>query len=550
VKIPDKPAERQDFVYEIVMKCLASQEERKAYYRTLKNYYLHGHDGTVDPANVINKIFPYIDMVSAFMYSQDTTRFSVELGKSVSDMEINKVPALNEAVNDTWHASNTDVLFGNALDWAFVYGSMFVKSRWNVDRIEPFIVEPHNIGVYREDVIGLTRQEAFVHCYSIPESQLIHDLTVANHKDIESILAEASFNDEAPSDDSTGPVDQIIVAAVNPEVTGEVKLNLDPLIRYTPKLLQRMARMYELYVYDDELTDYRVFTLAHPWVIVYDRPIEKMFLENDIPLTQICPFPLHDYFWGIAAVERLIPLQSMRNERWKQIQHMLNMEASPSKWGAGLSGAADEIADTLETPNGLVMGDPGTAKLESVKRDMPQDLFAVLNYIDERFEDYLGVNNILAGKGEEGVRSEGHASQLLRVGSSRTKRRAMVVEDALEDLATTYLQIMKKYSKKTYRADDGAEFLAAQFTDDFIVKVDAHSNSPIFVQDIAQLAFSLFKAKAIDRSTLIEMLPVPMKDLLKQRLKTKIEPQEAAERQQELQAQAAGGKVTPMKKSK
>jgi hypothetical protein len=548
MRIPANPDKRQEFIQKVTEQCLSSREERVAQYKTLKNFYLNGHDGTAEPASVVNKIFSYLDMVSSFMYSQDTTRFSVELGKSVSDLELGKVPALNEEVNDVWHASNTDILFGNALDWSFVYGSMFIKSIPKGEEIKPFIVEPHNIGVYREDVIGLTSQEAFVHCYSIPESQLEHDLTVANHKDIDRILKEASFNDEAPTDDSTGPMDQIIVSAINPEVVGEVQLNLNPLLNYVPKILQRMGRMYELYVYDDELRDYRVFTLAHPWVIVYDRPIAKMFLEHDIPFTQICPFPMHDYFWGISACERLIPLQTMRNVRWKQIQHMLNMEASPSKWATGFPGSTEELADASETPNGLLMGSDGIAKLESIKRDMPQDLFAALNYIDERFEDYLGVNNILAGKGEEGVRSEGHASQLLRVGSSRTKRRAMVVEDSLEDLATTYLQIMKRYSTKTYRSDDGSEFLPSQFTDDFIVKVDAHSNSPIFVQDQTQIAFQLFKAKAIDRATLIEMLPVPMKDLLKQRLKTKIEPQEAAAHAEEMKIQAAGGKVASIKK--
>ena len=72
------------------------------------------------------------------------------------------------------------------------------------------------------------------------------------------------------------------------------------------------------------------------------------------------------------------------------------------------------------------------------------------------------------------------------------------------------------------------------------VKVDAHSNSPVFSENMTDMAELLFKAKAIDRETFIEMLPVPMKDLLKQRLKTKIEPAEAAEKQAELKAEAEG----------
>jgi hypothetical protein len=48
------------------------------------------------------------------------------------------------------------------------------------------------------------------------------------------------------------------------------------------------------------------------------------------------------------------------------------------------------------------------------------------------FEEASGIVNVLQGKGETGVRSSGHASQLARLGSSRARKRALVVEDALE----------------------------------------------------------------------------------------------------------------------
>lgn len=551
MEIPTPLPARQSFLEEVIGQCLVSMDQRKDYYRTLKNYYLEGHDGTNDPSSVINKIFPHIDQVSSFMYSQDTTRFSIEVDKSVPDLEMSRVPPLSEVVNDVWHASNTDILYGNALDWSYVYGSMFIKARWNVDRIEPFIVEPHNMGVYREDVIGLSRQQAFIHCYLIPDTQLIHDLTVANmaRADIDRILGEATIQSGFVDNEDTGPTDQILVSAINPEIVGEVQLNLTPLINYVPQTRQKMARMYELYVYDSAIGDYRVFTLAHPFVPVYDRPMKEIFVDNEIPFVQICPYPLHDYFWGIAPVERLIPLQIMRNRRWQQIQHLIDLEASPPKWASGFTGDSDEMADTLDSPAGLVSSsESGQGKIDSVAPKMPDDLFGVLSYIDGLFDDVMGVNNIMSGRGEEGVRSEGHASQLLRVGASRTKRRAMVIEDSLEELASMYLSILQRYSDKTYRADDGHEFLPAQFTRDHVVKVDAHSNSPVFVQDQAQLAFQLFKAKAIDREELIEMLNVPMKDLLKKKLKTKIEPAEAEQAAADRALAKETGKVASIKR--
>ena len=105
------------------------------------------------------------------------------------------------------------------------------------------------------------------------------------------------------------------------------------------------------------------------------------------------------------------------------------------------------------------------------------------------------------------------------------------------------MQLMQAYDTETLRDNKGIEFIAEQFTDRYIVKVDAHSNSPIFQEDQRALAFELFKAKAIDRESLLDLLDVPMKELLKTRLRTKIEPAEAAAAEAEKQAVAKGAKV-------
>jgi hypothetical protein len=93
-------------------------------------------------------------------------------------------------------------------------------------------------------------------------------------------------------------------------------------------------------------------------------------------------------------------------------------------------------------------------------------------------------------------------------------------------MATLFLKCIQKYQPIKLKDDDGAPFLPAQFTNDFIVKVDAHSNSPIFTEDQRNLAFSLFQAGAIDRESLIELVDPPSKQLLKERLK-KMEEQQA-----------------------
>ena len=130
-----------------------------------------------------------------------------------------------------------------------------------------------------------------------------------------------------------------------------------------------------------------------------------------------------------------------------------------------------------------------------------------------------------------GVRSSGHASQLARLGSSRAKKRALVIEDSLEKLATLYLKCMQAYDATHFNDTEGLPFIAEQFTKDFVVKVDAHSNSPIFMEDLRNLAFNLFKAQVIDKESLLDLLEPPMKQQLKDRLKK-------LEKKQETQAMA------------
>jgi hypothetical protein len=146
----------------------------------------------------------------------------------------------------------------------------------------------------------------------------------------------------------------------------------------------------------------------------------------------------------------------------------------------------------------------------------------------------------LQGRGESGVRSSGHASQLARLGSSRAKKRALVIEDSLEKMATLYLRCMQAYDDTHYIDEQGNPFIAEQFTKDYVVKVDAHSNSPIFMEDLRTLAFNLFKSQVIDKESLLDMVDPPMKQMLKDRLKKMQEKQEAQQAQQAMQQKPEG----------
>lgn len=560
MRIPKNPGDRFQFYENLARSCMVSQATRKSQYERWKRYYMLGCDEGYNPNKVINKIYPHVDQLTSFMYAQDTTRFMVETGISASGLDLSMAIPLSDKINEEWHTSDTDINFGVALVWAYVYGTMLVKPLWRKDGINCGLVEPHNFGVLREDTPKLSAQEAFCHEYVITKTQLRNELEAAlkagsiSSENIEKIIAQVQASGKSEQGNFGGPAN-IVVTTIQPliagnNMTGGIDPNLYITADYRPRVYDPMVQGRELYVWNDEESTYQVVTMMDPYIPVYDRPLKgNMGIEGEAPFIQICPSPTNDYFWGHSEVDKLIPPQDLRNDRIQQIRAMLDRQADPP-WDFSGYTVTDEIMAAFDTPGGRIAGDMPNSKATPHQPTIPEDLWREIREIDGMFEEISGINNVLSGKGEAGVRSAGHANQLARLGSSRAKKRAMIIQDSLENMATYYLRLIKKFDASRYRSEpieqgeEGQEFIAEQFTKDFVVKVDAHSNSPIFSEDQRQLAIDMLKLGLIDKETAIDMFDVSGKQLLKQKLRRKIQPAEAraAAAQQQLKAVRGGKK--------
>ena len=518
MRIPSNANEREDFYLEILQKCLVSKEERRADYHTLRAYYLFGA-GPEEPPAYFNKINPHLDQLSSFLYSADTTRFSIQLGASVNTIEHRKTPALTQALNDEWLNSNADQVFSAALNWSLVYNTTFIKLVVN-NGIHPYMIEPSSVGVLREDTPYTDRQEALVQTYYITKSDLYARLY--SHPKRDELVKRVTTGSGPEDSDIPDAVNRIVTSQTNPTIYGNVNMDLYGEMRYQARVAEDTVEMHELWIWNDDTGDYQVVTIAQPMVIIYDRPGESLFIKGECPFIQLCPNPLYDYYWGESECQKLILLQSLRNNRMTEILDLLSKQVSPPTALTGFTGILDEKNFALNRAGGLLASDMPNAKVDRLAPNLPNDLFEMLREIDAMFSEVSGISNVLSGRGESGVRSQGHASQLARLGSSRAKKRALIVEDALEKVATMYLKLMQIYDPTHYTDTEGKPFIADQFTRDFVVKVDAHSNSPIFTEDLKNLAFNLFKAGAIDQEALLDMLEPPMKQLLKDKLKSKM----------------------------
>lgn len=528
MRIPTEPVEREEFYLSLIQKCLVSRETRKVDYGSLRSWYLFGNGPDESPA-LYNKIYPHIDQLTSFLYSAETTRFSINVGAAVKKAEYTKIPVLTRSLNDRWLDSNADQKFALATTWALCYNSGFIKLVMKGKSPHPHYVEPACIGVLREDIPGLDNQEAFVHTYYITKSELYSQLW--SHPRREELVRRVSSMPHERTEVANG-IERIILSQSNPTMYGNVNLDLGGMNRYKAEVAEDTIEMTELYVWNDDIQDYQVVTKAEPDVIIYDRPNESMFLKGEIPFVQICPNPLYDYFWGMSEVQRLIFLQQLRNKRMAEILDLLSKQVSPPTALIGFTGILDEKNFALNRAGGLLATDMPNAKVEKLAPQIPPDLFREIQEIDSMFEEASGIVSVLQGRGESGVRSSGHASQLARLGSSRAKKRALVIEDSLEKLATLFLRCIQEYDDTHFLDDNGVPFIAEQFTKDYVVKVDAHSNSPIFMEDLRTMAFNLFKAQVIDKESLLDLIDPPMKQMLKDRLKKQQEKQEAQQAQQ------------------
>jgi hypothetical protein len=527
MKIPTDLVEREQFYYDLVEKCSVSIQSRTGEYDSLRSYYLFGAGIDAPPA-YYNKIYPHIDQLSSFLYSAETTRFSITLGASVEPSYQSMIPSLTGALNDDWLNSNADQVFAQALNWALCYNSTFIKLIPKKG-MHPYMVDPRLMGVLREDTPYTDRQEALVQIYYITKSEL--QARLYSHPNRDAIFARVQIGESQQSQVPDG-IQRLILSATDPTMYGNVNLNIAGMQTYKPTVGEETIKMTELWVWNDDTEDYQCVTIADPNVVVYDRPGASMFLKGELPFVQICPTPQYDYYWGISEVGRLVFLQDMRNKRMSEILDLLSKQVAPPTALIGFTGLLDEKNFALNRAAGLLATDMPNAKVEQLAPSIPNDLFREIDQIDKMFEEASGIVNVLQGRGESGVRSAGHASQLARLGSSRAKKRALIVEDALEKMATLYLKCMQVYSARSYRDLDQNKFIAGQFTDDFVVKVDAHSNSPIFTEDLRALAFALADRGAITKERLIDILEPPMKQQLKEDLRKMQEAQQSAQMMQ------------------
>ena len=108
---------------------------------------------------------------------------------------------------------------------------------------------------------------------------------------------------------------------------------------YTPKVESPLVDMCDLYVWNDDIEDYQLVSMATPNVCIYDRPQSRVGVKGLPHFVVIRPEDnLYDYFWGDSFTARLAWLQDWRTKRTFQIDKLQEKQVDPPAAATGFGG--------------------------------------------------------------------------------------------------------------------------------------------------------------------------------------------------------------------
>lgn len=601
-----------DWAQGIVQDCSVSLQDRIDRGIAFRNLYLTGDQDS--DAQIYNKCYAHIESLSSNLYSPVELRFIIDYYGFASPVYKAMAYTATSELHHHMRQSNCDIRISDAVTWALVKGKTFTKLLWGRDGFEPYLVQPEMMGVLREDIPELDKQEAFFQStYYTPDAFYRF---LSNNPDQEEIFKKVgkyhASKDNSPAKDSENAFKRIILSGIYPFGSSDaaapsgsggarniVNWMNSPAPTFSPKVLSSLIRLDECWIRDDEREDWTTIQ------VVGDVPVEgknrhrnifsdafdpddsvksrKSYEGNPLsghhPYVEFCASPLDSYMWGRSEMCNIALMQGAINKRVNGIGALLRRQEDPNWMFSGISSSAKDVMAKIKKPGGhLVFNDP-TAKAQALTPELPDGLFESLNEYLAWFQDVSGFQAVTSGKGEAGVRSQGHAETLVRMASPRMKDGALLIERQVEAFGGLALDILRaktakeltawimpretlksklaalftKFSEDEY--DDApvagmkpVKFLMHQLPEECKVSVDSHSSSPAFVQDTRTLLLELFKAGAVSPEKLVELTSPPHKDSLIEDLKrAEIQKEEFAQ-QHPLEAMEAEQKSSKKKK--
>ena len=588
---------------ERVLECTSDLEERIQRGALYRNMYLTG-DENGNPATW-NKTFSYIDNLASFTFSPLDLKYRIKFdnGGSLSQKSMGRAAAadMRERMRD---ARVYDTI-GHAVEWSYVKGKTIFKLNWEDGNFAPYLIQPEFFGVQRNDISELCRQDCFTHTsYYTPEGffsafQYLPDIVEIMRK-----VQRAGTTEKAGDRPvRANALKQIVLGGLNPfQAAGNSPANASsrgivdwlggPAATFNPKVLSTLIQVDELWVKDAQTNEWATFHLTGDVLVTGGDQIrnimadtfdpanpmrklsEKFRDENPLagmhPFLECAPCQLDGYFWGRSEVCNVGVLQMQINSRINGINRLLRRQENPPKFFSGTTSINQQRYSALDKPGAMFSDPTPNAKQQNLYPELPPGLWESLHELDQMFDSMSGLPPVLQGRGESGVRAQGHAETLTRNASPRFKDKALSVERFVADvgaLALAYLRAKEPATIIAWAPPDAKGLVEQLPVGDYAdleppapgmkplpfryatlpqvkVRVDSHSSCPIFSAEFQALIFNLARIGAISPQEVAELVAPPddEEDIWADTERRKIEQAEFLQQHPELLAKLGGGK--------
>ncbi len=525
--LPEGHKELTAKALEIKEVCRASAGNRAAAAR-VQNVWIQTGSATNQRA-LVNKLYGHNDRLASHLFSPAELRFGMDFDAHYPEDILHKGEMAARVVTREWERKDIDMMFGMAVNLSLDYGAAFLKQMWGHSGLEATVVEPWNLGVYREDIIDLEDQEAI--CES--GYMTIHEVwrRISHLPDAQKMYTRILANAAKDTGDSpnTSFFHQVIsTSALNTNLTtqrttpgGIVQLGSDPSGMSTgPVISADLVQFHEIYVKDEDTGDYTTILLLEPDVLVSPRLRRvNQFAPKNHPYSLIQANRMPGYLWGRSEITDLTEPQGLLDSWINDIRRIMGLQFDKLLAFAGQEGMTDELYDQFRAGGYANLGAGGS--VNDLTPELPPAAFTAIEMINKFMDEVSGFDNIMNGQGAPGVRAGNQAETMVKMASPRLRDRSLLIERQCAAAADKTLALMQAKDATAYVPDPTAgrsqEFLLADLPDDRRITVDSHSSSPIFADDHKDLISFGLKAGFLGGDSAIELLPFPNKDLLKRR---------------------------------
>lgn len=529
--LPGAPEKLLKKILQLRDDCAASMDMRRDHAALLRKWRFTGSD--TGEGAIYNRLRLDIDRKAAYLFSPSDLRFHIEFENRQPEHILQMAEVASLYLTRTLEAHDVDVKFGIGVKEALTYGAAIIKLLYGHSGVTARLVPIWNFGVYRESVNELSAQEVVSERIYITKEEFWRRIShLPNAADMfKRAVQFAKTRNDTPEVESNfvqvvlgGQAPLVTTSATN-ETGGTVDTVLNNSLSYmAPQQIAELLEFYEITVLDDETGDYTTIQMVMPDIVITPRGKKhNLFIERELPYVKIQPSPIEGYFFGNSEISGLLKLQSLLKERLEDIRKLMGLQYDRLLAFTGFSSLTDETYDQFREAGWITNDTPG-AKVEDLTPKLPPEAFADVKEILMMMDDVSGFHNILSGQGESGVRSATHAQSLMRTASPRLRDQAMLTERQCSEMGNKAFSLLRAKEATSHWVDDGSndakQFLLSAIPEDFRVVVDSHSSSPVYEEDLNQKVAFLLKAGIIDGESALDLMNVPMRDLLKSRYKT------------------------------